>query len=89
MDVILAWAFVATQSGKTYVRPTLVDTSAVATASESSAAAPAAAAGHGGGRVQLSLKRARHPCLEALDGVNFIANDVHFERGVSEFHIIT
>lgn len=31
----------------------------------------------------------RHPCVEAQDGVEFIANDCHMERGKSWFQIIT
>ncbi|GAA6018060.1 hypothetical protein JCM10207_006066 [Rhodosporidiobolus poonsookiae] len=41
----------------------------------------------GGG--SLRLEEARHPCLEVQEGINFIANDVHLERDVSEFGIIT
>ncbi|GAA6025116.1 hypothetical protein JCM11491_004392 [Sporobolomyces phaffii] len=42
-----------------------------------------------GGTASLELEGARHPCLEVQDGVDFIANDCHLERGVSEFSIIT
>ena len=31
----------------------------------------------------------RHPCVEAQDGVEFIANDCHMERGKSWFQVIT
>ncbi|GAA5879435.1 hypothetical protein JCM1840_007040 [Sporobolomyces johnsonii] len=41
------------------------------------------------GAGSLKLEEARHPCLEVQEGVNFIANDVHLERDVSEFGIIT
>ncbi|KAI9310086.1 DNA mismatch repair protein [Dichotomocladium elegans] len=37
----------------------------------------------------LKLQKARHPCLEAQDGINFIANDVMMERDTAEFQIIT
>ena len=37
----------------------------------------------------LNLKQARHPCVELMDGVNFIANDYGLERGKSSFQIIT
>ena len=29
----------------------------------------------------LNLKQARHPCLEAQEGVSFIPNDVSFHKG--------
>jgi DNA mismatch repair protein MSH2 len=35
------------------------------------------------------LKEARHPCMEVQDDMQFITNDVHLERGKSEFLIIT
>ncbi|KAK4057387.1 MSH2 protein [Microbotryomycetes sp. JL221] len=41
------------------------------------------------GQGSLHLVEARHPCLECMEGINFIANDVHLERDVSEFQIIT
>ncbi|BGP19387.1 MSH2 protein [Rhodosporidiobolus nylandii] len=41
------------------------------------------------GKGSLRLEEARHPCLEVQEGVNFIANNVHLERDVSEFCIIT
>ncbi|GAA5832087.1 hypothetical protein JCM11251_002814 [Rhodosporidiobolus azoricus] len=41
------------------------------------------------GSGSLRLEEARHPCLEVQEGINFIANDVHLERDVSEFCIIT
>lgn len=28
------------------------------------------------------LEGARHPCLEIMEGVSYIANDVKFERGM-------
>ena len=31
----------------------------------------------------------RHPCVEAQDGVDFIANDCRLERGKSWFQVIT
>ncbi|SGY74910.1 BQ5605_C005g03387 [Microbotryum silenes-dioicae] len=37
----------------------------------------------------LALVDARHPCLEVMEGINFIANDISLERDVSEFQIIT
>jgi len=41
----------------------------------------------------IELKDSRHPCVEAQDTVNFIANDVHLSRKSDEeharFHIIT
>jgi DNA mismatch repair protein MSH2 len=37
----------------------------------------------------LSLKGARHPCIEMLDDVQFIPNDYCFEKGKSHFQIIT
>ncbi|GAA5886475.1 hypothetical protein JCM6882_001648 [Rhodosporidiobolus microsporus] len=41
------------------------------------------------GTGSLKLEEARHPCLEVQEGINFIANDVHLERDISEFCIIT
>lgn len=35
------------------------------------------------------LKEARHPCMEMQDDIQFITNDVHLQRGTSEFLIIT
>ena len=35
------------------------------------------------------LDAGRHPCVEAQDGVEFIANDCHMERGKSWFQVIT
>lgn len=35
------------------------------------------------GEGSLDLSEARHPCLEVMEGVNFIANDVKLERGES------
>ncbi|XP_022245437.1 DNA mismatch repair protein Msh2-like [Limulus polyphemus] len=37
----------------------------------------------------ISLKQARHPCMELQENVSFIPNDVNFEQGKSIFHIIT
>ncbi|NP_001154964.1 mutS homolog 2 [Nasonia vitripennis] len=36
----------------------------------------------------LHLVQARHPCLEMQEGVNYIANDVHFTKD-DRFHIVT
>lgn len=41
------------------------------------------------GQGSLDLREARHPCLEVMDGINYISNDVVLERDVSEFQIIT
>ncbi|XP_076343410.1 DNA mismatch repair protein Msh2-like, partial [Tachypleus tridentatus] len=37
----------------------------------------------------ISLKQARHPCMELQENVSFIPNDINFEQGKSIFHIIT
>ncbi len=37
----------------------------------------------------ITLKGSRHPCLEAQEGVAFIANDVIMKRGKSSFQIVT
>ena len=47
---------------------------------------PATAAGGGG---VIRLKQARHPCVELMDNVSFIANDYSLTRGESSFQIIT
>lgn len=41
----------------------------------------------GGGMV--NLKGARHPCVELMDGVDFISNDYNLIRGKSEFQVVT
>lgn len=38
---------------------------------------------------EIWLEEARHPCLEAMEGVDFIPNDCHLVRGNSWMHIIT
>lgn len=35
------------------------------------------------------LEKARHPCVELMEGVDFIANDYDLERGQSDFQIVT
>jgi DNA mismatch repair protein MSH2 len=35
------------------------------------------------------LREARHPCLEVMDDIQFIANDHEMTKGSSEFQIIT
>lgn len=35
------------------------------------------------GSGSLNLVESRHPCLEVLEGINFIPNDVTLERGKS------
>ncbi|KAJ3397644.1 MutS-like protein [Lobulomyces angularis] len=37
----------------------------------------------------ISLKAARHPCLEMQDDISFISNDVEMVKGQSSFQIIT
>jgi DNA mismatch repair protein MSH2 len=41
----------------------------------------------GGGVLQ--LEQARHPCVELMDGVNFIPNNYDLVRGTSGFQIVT
>lgn len=41
------------------------------------------------GSGDLILKESRHPCLETLPDINFIANDVEMKKDDSEFQIIT
>jgi DNA mismatch repair protein MSH2 len=45
------------------------------------------------GSSELKLMQARHPCVEAANSINYIANDVHFSRGEGEdsgiFHVVT
>ena len=37
----------------------------------------------------IDMKQARHPCMETMDGVSFIPNDVLLQRGQSHLQIIT
>ena len=37
----------------------------------------------------INLKKARHPCVELMDGVDFISNDYLLARGKSSFQILT
>jgi len=41
------------------------------------------------GQGEITLKGARHPCMEVQDDVNFIPNDVSIVKGMSTFQIIT
>jgi len=36
----------------------------------------------------LQLQQARHPCVELIDGVNFIPNDYDLKKGTSDFQKI-
>ncbi|XP_076178005.1 DNA mismatch repair protein Msh2-like isoform X3 [Ptiloglossa arizonensis] len=38
---------------------------------------------------KLNLIQVRHPCLEIQEGIDYIANDVSFERGQCHFSIVT
>ncbi|XP_044597120.1 DNA mismatch repair protein Msh2 isoform X2 [Cotesia glomerata] len=38
---------------------------------------------------EMKFIQARHPCVEGQEDVHYIANDIEFKRGESEFHIIT
>ena len=40
-----------------------------------------------GGRIQ--LKQCRHPCIEQMDGVNYIPNDAFFSDDGPKFYVIT
>jgi DNA mismatch repair protein MSH2 len=44
---------------------------------------------HSMGTPGLTLKGSRHPCMEALDGVTFIENDVELVKGESNVQVIT
>ena len=37
----------------------------------------------------IEMRQARHPCMEVMDGVHFIPNDVRLQRGTSHLQIIT
>ncbi|CAG7725813.1 unnamed protein product, partial [Allacma fusca] len=41
------------------------------------------------GTGKIRLDNLRHPCLETQKGMNFIPNDVNFEKGKSSFYIVT
>ena len=38
---------------------------------------------------RIVLKGCRHPCVERMDGVGFIKNDVSLLRGTSNLHVVT
>lgn len=42
-----------------------------------------------GGKGNILLKQARHPCMECTDGMNFIPNDYTMDRDTSRFIIVT
>ena len=44
---------------------------------------------HPAGGGIINLQGARHPCVELMDGVDFISNDYDMKRGESNFQIIT
>jgi DNA mismatch repair protein MSH2 len=44
---------------------------------------------HPAGGGIINLRGARHPCVELMDGVDFISNDYDMKRGESNFQIIT
>ncbi|KAM0746141.1 putative DNA mismatch repair protein MSH2 [Meredithblackwellia eburnea MCA 4105] len=44
---------------------------------------------HPSGEGGFNLIDARHPCLEVQEGINFISNDIHLERDVTELVILT
>lgn len=44
---------------------------------------------HAQGSGVLNLKDARHPCVELMDDMQFIANDYEMKRGESNFQVIT
>jgi len=35
---------------------------------------------------ELNLIQVRHPCLEVQQGIDYIANDINFKRGIFQFH---
>jgi len=76
LDVLSSFATVAAVSPATYVRPTLSPLTTSANASAEN-------------KRRTTLKGARHPCVELMDGVDFIANDYDLTIDQSNFQIVT
>ena len=69
LDVLLAFAHVATTAPEPFVKPTLVPPE--------------------DGRQRVVLRGCRHPCVERMDGMSFIKNDVVLVRGERTLQIVT
>ena len=40
-------------------------------------------------RGRIELKQCRHPCIEQMDGINYIPNDAFFSDDGPKFYVIT
>lgn len=105
LDVLVSFATVAALSPESYVRPSLSPltsrTRANTTASSDGEkdsriddAMDEEKDGSGSTARQqtdrkIILRKARHPCVELMDGIDFIGNDYTLEESSSNFQIIT
>jgi DNA mismatch repair protein MSH2 len=101
LDVLVSFATVAALSPSSYVRPTLSPlTSRTRSPKEVSEVsgdsmeeAPQDSGGGANGAWAMDrkivLKKARHPCVELMDGVDFIGNEYDLDEQSSNFQIIT
>lgn len=92
LDVLASFAEVAVSDPtRPFVRPEIIgaeegEGEAMEGVEGAAAAAAPAAGGDGDAIVLLG---ARHPCVEAQEGVEFVANDASLERGTSWFTLVT
>ena len=82
LDVLTSYASVAALAPNSYCRPVLYPLT-------SSTVGENAEALHATSPRMLKLKKARHPCVELMDCVDFIANDYDLQPEASSFQIIT
>ena len=83
-DILLSFAFASLIAPIQYVRPILlIDENDENVHRESSDSVRYSR------KRYLKISQARHPCIEIQDNVSFIPNDVYFEEGSNNFHIIT
>ena len=75
-------------SPTTPTNPHLTEASRNGTSSDVYSVGGEGKGGEGGGR-KIILRKARHPCVELMDNVSFIANDYDLVESSSNFQIIT
>ena len=88
IDVLASFAEVAVSAPVPFVRPEMT------TATAAGGGGGGSGGGDGAGMEvedggEILLEGSRHPCVEAQDGVQFIANTCDLKRGDSWFQIIT